>query len=217
MNRREFALKTPALGMATLWGSLPPAVALAAAPAAGVEYQIVNPAQATETKGKIEVLEFFWYGCPHCFRLEPLLLEWSKKLPKEAMLRRSPVAFRPEFAIHQQLFFALEAMGLLDEMHRKVFDAIHVERVPMNTVEQISTQMAKHKVDKAALTQQMQSFAAQTKAKRATQVSDAYKIDGVPCLAIDGRFITSGAMAGTLERSLEIADVLIHKARTEKR
>src|SRR5262249_38270298 len=153
--------------------------------------------------------EFFWYSCPHCNAFEPKLVQWIKTAPADVVVRRVPVAFRDDFVPQQRLFYTLEALGKLDELHHKVFEAVHVKKEPTNREDLILAWAEKNGLDKAKFAEIYNSFSVQTKARRATQLQDAYKVEGVPALAIAGRYYTDGTMAGTIDRSLQVADYLI--------
>jgi thiol:disulfide interchange protein DsbA len=212
MNRRDFT--TLSFGTALTGLSLPAGVWAQGVPVEGRQYVKVSPRQPTMDPKKIDVVEFFWYGCPHCYSFEPALDAWQKKLPADVAFRRMPVAFRPTpFVLHQQLYFAIETMGLVETLHRKVFYAMHVERNPLDSVELIGEFVAKNGVDKAKFIEVMNSFGVQTKARQAAALSAGYKIDGTPALGIDGRFFTSGSLVGSNEGALAVADYLIAQAR----
>ena len=226
MKRREFAggmaawvggkSLMPVAGAAGLASSLAVVAPAAHAQAwrAGTDYVQLSQAQPTSAPaGKIEVVEFFWYGCPHCNRFEPMLEAWVKKLPQDVAFRRVPVAFRDEFVIHQRIYYALEAMGQVDAVHKKVFHAIHVDRNPMNTTEGVADFMAKNGVDRAKFLEVFNSFGVQTKTTQAKKLAEGYRIDGVPALGINGRAWTSGALTGSLERSLQVTEYLVGQAR----
>lgn len=216
MQRREFSLSAASVAaVATLAGALPVAAqAQAAAYKSGKDYLTLDKPAPTETSaGQVEVVEFFWYNCPHCNSFEPMFEAWAKKVPKDVTIRRAPVAFRADFEPQQRLYFVLEAMGKVDELHGKVFNAIHVERQTLNTVEQISAWMEKQGVPKAKFMEMYNSFSVSTKARKSTQLQDGYALDGVPALGINGRYFTSGTQAQTLERSLLVADYLIVQSR----
>jgi len=161
-------------------------------------------------------VEFFWYSCPHCNRFEPQLQEWVKKMPKDVVLRRAPVAFRPDFEPQQRLYFVLEAMGKVEELHAKVFHAIHDERQLLNTADQVATWAEKQGINKVKFTETYNSFPIATKTRKATLLQDSYKVDGVPALGIAGKYFTSGAVAQTMERALVVTDYLIGLARKGK-
>ena len=214
MNRREFSaqLITTGLGAAALAAATP--AQAQGAPAEGKHYVRLSQPVAVSTPGKIEVIEFFWYGCPHCHTFEPALDAWQKTLPADVAFRRAPVAFRDEpFGTHQRIYYALETMGLVGSMHRKVFYAIHNERQRLDKAADIGAFMAKNGVDSAKFLDVFNSFSVQTKARQAKQLAEAYRIDGVPAIGIHGRYYTSGAMAGNPEAALTVANHLIQVAR----
>jgi protein dithiol oxidoreductase (disulfide-forming) len=211
MQRREFS--------ATLAGAGALVLGLPAAAQGGIVegthyVRLGQPVPVTAPAGKIEVVEFFWYGCPHCNAFEPLLEAWVKKMPDFVAFRRVPVQFREEpFGTHQRLYYALEAMGQVGAMHRKVFYAIHNDRQKLDKPADIAAFMTKNGVDGAKLVELMGSFGVQTKARQAKQLAEAYKIDGVPALGIQGRFYTSGSLAGGQDRMILVAEYLIQSNR----
>jgi len=183
-------------------------------PEAGTDYQVLDPRAVVEAPaGKVEVVEFFWYSCPHCNAFEPTLEAWVKKLPKDVAFRRVPVAFNDSFAPQQRLYYALEAMGLVDKLHAKVFAAIHAEKLNLSKGEQIVDWIGKQGVDKAKFQEQYNSFSVVTKVSRATQLQNAYKVEGVPALGVAGRFYTDGSIARSMERALQVVESLVADVR----
>ncbi|MDI9233952.1 thiol:disulfide interchange protein DsbA/DsbL [Limnohabitans lacus] len=181
----------------------------------GKDYLPLERPVATEAgNGKIELIEFFWYSCPHCNAFEPTFAQWIKTAPKDVVVRRVPVAFREDFVPQQRLFFALEAMNLLESLHAKVFAAIHVEKQPLNTETVIADWVAKQGVDKAKFLETYKSFGVASKLKRAVQLQNDYKVEGVPSFGIAGRFYTDGSIAGSMERAIKVAESLIAQSRT---
>jgi protein dithiol oxidoreductase (disulfide-forming) len=179
-------------------------------PEEGLDYiKLDKPAATDGAKGKIEVVEFFWYHCPHCNHFEPTLESWLGKLPKDVHFKRVPVAFRPSFVPDQQLFYTLEAMGLLDKLHKRVFAAIHAEKLNLDTREQIIEWVAKQGIDKVKFTQYYDSPSIASKATLATKLQTAYNVSGVPAIGIAGQFYTDGALAQSMERALQITNSLI--------
>jgi thiol:disulfide interchange protein DsbA len=220
MNRREFsinALGAVGVGLAGLGGSLPGlALAQGGAPVEGTNYvRLQQQAPTVAPAGKIEVVEFFWYGCPHCNHFEPYLAAWVAKLPADVFFRRVPVAFRENpFGVHQKLYYALEAMGLIPTLHAKVFHAMHEEGLKLDKLELITDFLSKQGVDKDKFTAAFNSFGVQTKCRQAKTLMDAYKIDGVPTLGFGGQFYTSvGLAGGTPEKAIAVSDALIDKLR----
>ena len=186
-------------------------------PVAGSDYAVLETAAPVEAPaGKIEVVEFFWYNCPHCNAFEPILSEWVKKLPKDVAFRRIPVAFNASFVPQQRLYYALEAMGLLEKVHPKVFAAIHVEKLNLAKGEAITEWVGKNGVDTAKFLVQYNSFDVVTKAQKATQLQNAFKVEGVPALGVAGRFYTDGTMAHNMERALLVVQSLLDDIRKKR-
>lgn len=215
MQRREFSITAAALATTTL--ATPVSFAQGKPPQEGADFLLLDKPAPTEAgAGKIEVVEFFWYSCQHCNRFEPQLQEWVKKMPKDVVLRRAPVAFRPDFEPQQRLYFVLEAMGKVEELHTKVFSAIHIERQLLNTAELVTAWAEKQGINKAKFTEAYNSFPVATKTRKATLLQDSYKVDGVPALGVAGKYYTSGSVAQTMERALLVTDYLIGLARKGK-
>ena len=218
MQRREFSISAATLAASV--GGLafsPAAQAQGKPPQEGTDYLVLEkPAAIEAPAGKIEVVEFFWYSCPHCNQFEPQFEAWMKKAPKDVAVRRVPVSFRPDFEPQQRLFYALESMGKVDDMQMKVFNAIHAEKQTLNTGDQIAAWVEKQGLNKAKFVEAYNSFPVVTKVRKATQLQDAYKVDGVPSLGVAGRYYTSGSLAGTLERAVVVADHLVGLARKGK-
>ena len=208
MNRREWALGATALALNGL--SLP--LRAQGGPVEGRDFQRLAQAIAMP-EGKIEVVEFFGYWCPHCNAFEPTLDAWAKKLPPQVLFRRMPIAFNPAQEPAQRLYFALEALDLVDSLHRKVFNWLHVERKRLNNDADVQTFAQASGADATKIVEAMKSFSAATKMRQARQLSEAYRIEGVPTLGIHGRWLTSPSIAGTPERALATADALIAQLR----
>ena len=189
LRRRTLVL---ALGLA-------PFGALAQArPMAGLDYTELKPAQPVETQGKIEVLEFFWYGCPHCYTLEPLLEKWIPTLPADAQFRRVPAVFNnPAWARDAGIYYAFDALGVVGKLHRPFFDAIHRDRLRTDNAQALNAWLEKHGVDPKKFETTVKSFGVQSKTKRAIRMTSGYQIDGTPAMAVHGRYIV-GASDGML-------------------
>lgn len=208
MNRREWALGASALALTGLSGPL----LAQGGPVEGRDFQRV--AQPVPVSGdKVEVVEFFGYWCPHCNTFEPTLDAWAKKLPPQVQFRRMPIAFNAAQEPAQRLYFALEALGLVETLHRKVFAALHVERKRLNNDADILAWAQSVGADGAKIVDTMKSFSVGTKSRQARQMSEAYRIEGVPTLGIHGRWMTSPSIAGSSERALAVADALIAQVR----
>jgi thiol:disulfide interchange protein DsbA len=214
MKRRQFtSLGTTALAGAML-GHLPASLAQPAAFKAGTDYLVLSKALPTEaTKGKIEVLEFFWYNCPHCNAFEPVLSAWGKKLPKDVELRRVPVRFRETFEGQQRAYYVLEALGKVEELQSKLFAAIHVEKQTLEKQDALVAWAEKNGIPAAKFNELFNSFSVVSKARRAAQLQEQFKVEGVPALGIGGRFYVDGSLAGSMERALQITDFLIGEIR----
>jgi thiol:disulfide interchange protein DsbA len=191
------------------------------APVEGVHYvRLAEPVPAGPP-GKIEVIEFFWYECPHCNAFEPALEAWTKQQPDDIGFRRVPVWFREEpFSAQQRLFYALEALGALPTLHRKVFYAIHGERFRMRAPEDFSAFALKNGIDPLKFIAAYNSFGVHSKAQQARQTASAYKIDAVPAMGIQGRYYTNGTLAntggsagGSVDRMLGVVDLLVARVR----
>jgi thiol:disulfide interchange protein DsbA len=212
MNRREFSrclsggLGWVAAGTAAAQG----------APVEGQHYvRLASAAPVTlpTPDKKVDVIEFFWYGCPHCNTVEPLLDSWAKRLPADVSFRKVHVGFAQIHQVHQRLYYALEEMGQLPALHRKVFAAIHLQGRRLATESDMAAFMKENGVDPDKFIESFKSFGVNTKATRARQLTDAYKIDGVPAMGVQGRYVTSGAQAGSNERALAVTDALVQGLR----
>ncbi len=179
----------------------------------GFDYKVMPVPQPVETKGKVEVIEFFWYGCPHCYDFEPELNAWLKRQPKDVSFRKVPVAFRDDFMPHSQLFYALEAIGKSDALNDKVMYAMHKENKRLMNENEIADWVASQGVDRNTFLAAYRSFAVISKARAARQMADVYRIDGVPTIVMQGRYVTSPSIAGTKAKSIVVMDFLEEKIR----
>ena len=197
-----------------------------AEPKNGVEYFTLDTPQATEQTEKVEVLEFFGYFCPHCYSLDPLLENWVKKQGSNIVFKRVHTSRSGTVLPQQRMYYTLEAMGKLDELHKKIFNKIHVGHRMLNDEGTILDFIAEQGIDKQKFLDVYNSFSIQAKVQRAAQLEASYKLTGVPQLAIDGRFITSPAIAGRglppdpteatyHNAALRVMDALVEKAGKE--
>ncbi|RZL85986.1 MAG: thiol:disulfide interchange protein DsbA/DsbL [Variovorax sp.] len=211
MKRRDFSLAATSLGLLS-FASLSHAQVLA--PKAGTDYAVLDKRVPVDAAaGKVEVIEFFWYSCPHCNAFEPQLETWIKKLPATVSFKRVPVAFQASFQPQQRLYYALEAMGKVDEYQRKVFNAIHQQRQNLSGDQQIIDWAAANGLDKDKFTEHFKSFSVAGKIQRAKQLQDAYQVAGVPSIGVAGRWYVDGELARSMERALQVTDYLVGEAR----
>lgn len=217
MKRREFSanLLRGSLAAGVLGSGLPLASAQNGTPVEGKDYLKLGTPVPTPANGKIEVVDFFAYPCPHCNALGPMLDAWAKKLPADVVLRHLPVPFMMNSEGFQRLYFSLEEMGLVDAMHRKVFAAVHVDHQRLDNPTEIAAFMTKNGVDATKFMSFYNSFSVQTKARQATQLAQAYKIEAVPALGIAGKYLTSASQAGSPQRAFVVADYLIQRERAK--
>jgi thiol:disulfide interchange protein DsbA len=211
MKRRHFSMQLAAAGLGSLWAGSSGAQG---GPVEGTHFtRLAQPAPVSAPAGKIEVVEFFSYGCPHCYTLEPTLETWAKRLPADVVFKRVPVGFNALYENYQKIFYALEAMGKLEQMHVKVFNAIHQQRQRLDKEADIAAFMTANGLDGAKFIELYKSFGVQTKARQAQMLSQSYKIEGVPAMGVQGRFVTSGSQAGSNERALAVTDALVQSLR----
>ena len=189
------------------------AVALSVPALAGAQarYTEIQPPQQAETGGKVDVIEFFWYGCIHCYNLEPALEGWLKKLPPEAQFRRVPAVFNPRWEHDARIFYAFEALGLLDKLHRPFFDAIHKDRLRTDDAKALAQWLERQGQNPQKFFDVMKSFSVHSKTQRAKLMTAGYKIDGTPAIAVDGRYAVSAG-----EGMLETVSRLIEQARKQR-
>lgn len=209
MQRRQFSLAaaTAATAMAFTSNAV---LAQQAAPQEGKEYlRLSKPAPTDAPEGKVEVVEFFWYSCPHCNAFEPTFAAWKQKVPANVVVRRVPVAFNASFVPQQKLYFALQAMDNFDAMHVKVFHAIHVERNKLAKDEDIFNWVAKQGVDVNKFKELYNSFNVSSQVRKATQLQQAYDVEGVPSMGVAGRFYTDGPRAGSMPNVLNVVEYLV--------
>ena len=186
--------------------------------APGKDFAVLNPVQPTEGGGKIEVTEFFWYGCGHCYSLEPYIEKWAASLGKDVVFKRVPAIPSESWGQTAVIFYALEAMGVLDKYHKKVFDAIHKDNVILTNRTVRDEWLKKQGVDLPKFLEVEKSFSVVTKLNRAKQLTAAYKVDGVPMLYVNGKYFTSNTHAGgDPARVMAIVDQLVAMARKEQK
>ncbi len=181
---------------------------------AGHNYEMVTPQQPTQSKDKIEVLEVFWYGCPHCYHFEPVLDKWLESKPDDVEFRRMPGIFRKNWMPHAKAFYAAKKLGILDKIHKPLFDAIHKDNKRLFTDEAILDFVdGLEGVDGKAFRKAFNAYSVESKVKQAMRLSRAYGIRGVPAIIINGKYWSSGSLAGSYPELLKVVDALVDKER----
>ena len=188
-------------------------IALVATSAWSQPYAMLQPPQPTEGGGKVEVIEFFWYGCPHCYHLEPSVNAWLKRAPKDVVFKRVPAVPSDAWAPMASIFYTLEAMGLLDKYHDKVFDAIHKDNENLGNKNVLDRWLTKNGIDPAKYHEMEKSFTVATKVARAKQMTQAYKVDSVPKIVVNGKYVTGPEQAGGTEGMFPAVDQMVAAAR----
>lgn len=179
-----------------------------------LHYFSIIPEQPGGEGDRVQVVEFFWYACPHCYQLEPHLNKWLEKKPDNVDYVSIPAMFnRPNVIMHAKTFYALKLMGLAEQLHDKIFSAIHTDNMKLNTQEEMESFLASQDVDIEAYRKAMKSFAVQTQARRAAVLAERFDIRGVPAIVVDGKYRTGG-LEGNL--MMQVTDYLIDRAREEK-
>ena len=187
--------------------------ALAGHEGAAEDYTMVNPPQPTSSGTKIEVLEFFFYGCSHCFKLHPLISEWEKKLPKDVALVYVPTIFNPAWEPMARTYYALESIGQLKQLHDELFNAWNVNNIDLTDEAKITDFVAKHGVDRKKFSDAYNAFAMQGKLMRSKQMASAYGIRGTPTVTVDGKYVITGLQP---KDTIRVLDTLIDKVRKER-
>lgn len=207
MRFLRFALAAVSFGFIALGAACP---ASAQAP-----YSTLSEAQPTDSGGKVEVIEFFSYACSHCNDLDPVLAQWVKQQGDNIAFKRVPVGFRADLVPLQKLYYALESIGKIEELHSTIFNAMYVERQPLGTDDQVLAFVVKNGVDKRKFTEAYGSSTVEAKLRRARQLQESFNINKVPSIAVDGRYLTSPSKVGenfrrdTPESVLQAAIVLV--------
>ena len=178
-------------------------VAGAAAQTVGRDYVVLKQAQPTDSPGKIEVIEFFWYGCPHCNALQPPLSAWLKKKPADVEFKRVPAVFQDSWLPLTRLYYTLEAMGLVDKLHHAVFTALHEQKVRLQDDKSIIDWVASKGVDRQKFTATFNSFAVQSRTKRAMDLTRNYDVPGTPAVIVNGRYLTAPSMTLKSENTID--------------
>lgn len=210
VNRSNPRTALHALALIMLALFLLPTVRAADGYVEGDHYTAITPPVAAQTEGgPVEVIELFWYGCPHCYSFEPVLETWLEDKPDGIEFIRVPAVFNKRWAFHARAFYTAEALGVLDKIHRPLFEAIHESRNPMARVTDVAALFARHAdIDEATFLNTFNSFTVDSKVRRAAQLTRDYKLTGVPSLVIDGEYRTTASEAGGYEQMLKVAEQL---------
>lgn len=179
---------------------------------AGKDYTLLNPAQPT-APGKIEVLEFFFYECSHCFHLHPFIAKWESSKANDVAITYVPTIFRDSTEPLAHTYYALEGMGQIKQLDDAIYQAIHVQQLALFDLNSISALMAKQGVDKAKFEAAYNSFSVQSKVTRAKQMIRSYGIQGTPTLVVDGRYVITGLQP---EAMIRVLNELLAKVRSER-
>lgn len=188
----------------------------AAQAVAGKDYRLINPPQPTDNGKKVEVIEFFWYGCPHCYNVEPAVNLWLKTAPKDVVFRRIPANPSDAWGQMTVVYYTIEAMGLLDKFHQKIFDAMHKDDLNLANKRIRDEWLAKNGIDVAKYNEMEKSFTVATKVSRARQLTHSYRVDSVPRFFVNGKYYTTAEQAGGPDKLFKVVDQLIERARKEK-
>lgn len=191
------------------------ALAVPAEPAfkEGVHYDLVTPAVATADPDRIEVVELFWYGCPHCYHLEPVITEWAKKKPEDVDFRHQPAVFASNWVPHARAFYAAEALGQLDRLHKPLFDALHAQERPIMSETSLIAFAAEQGIPEEAFRDTYGGFDVDRKVRAVMQATRDYGITGVPSVIVNGKYRTTVTKAGGPDRLLKLVDFLVDKER----
>lgn len=177
----------------------------------GIDYKRLDKVQPTDSGNKIEVLEFFWYGCSHCYTFDPVLSKWLKNKPDNVNFIRIPAPLNPNWMVHTKAYYTLELMGKGETFHEDLFNAIHKEKQRLMTPKAIAEFLADKGIDKKAFEDNFNSFAVEMRARKAMQLSRGYKLNGVPMLAVNGKYTISAQQAGGYQQMINVANHLIKK------
>ncbi len=177
----------------------------------GKHYEVISPAQPTSTGAKVEVLELFWYGCPHCFNFEPYIVRWLKTKSPQIEFVRMPGILRPEWALYARAYYTAEVLGVLDKIHEPLFEVIHELRQPPKDEAALKGFFKEHGVSEEDFTKTFRSFTVESKVRRAQDMSQRYGASGVPTMIINGKYRTSGSLSGGPADVLKVVDYLAQK------
>lgn len=182
---------------------------------ANVDYRLIEP-QPVQTGNRIEVIDFFWYGCPHCYAFQPALEEWIRRMPPDVTLRRIPAILRDNWAPHARIYYTLESLGELGRLHQEVYHGYHVQELHMSKPDVMMQWAVRHGIDRQKWIDAYNSAEVTQKVEAAKTLTMDYNVQGTPSLVVDGRYLTSPAMARSEQRMIPILDDLVRTAREQR-
>ena len=178
------------------------------------KYVQISTEKQQESKDII-VYEFFWYGCPHCFNLEPTMDRIEANLENDTKVMKIPVALRESWVAHAKLYYALEQMEKTDDMHNLIFEEIHIENNRLATEEQIVTFLEKHGIDTVEFLEKFNSFGTEARIKKSSNLARKYQINSVPTIIVNGRYLTSGSYVSSYDELYSVVNLLIERERND--
>jgi thiol:disulfide interchange protein DsbA len=179
-------------------------------------YRSITP-QTTTTGDKIEVIDFFWYGCPYCYQLLPMMMEWEKSKPADVVVRRIPAVLRQEWVPEAHIYYTLEALGVAERLHAVVFDAFHRDRLQATDVEAWGQWAVNNGIDRAQWDEAYNSRTVRDNVVRAVELGRDYDVRGTPVLIVDGRYQTGGGQAGSLKNVMPTITGLVKLVREQRK
>ncbi|MDH3387251.1 MAG: thiol:disulfide interchange protein DsbA/DsbL [Gammaproteobacteria bacterium] len=177
----------------------------------GTDYQAISPAVKTSQPDKVVVTEIFWYGCPHCFRFEPYVERWSAALPEGVVFEHVPSSLNPRWTEHARAYYAFKMMNALDRAHQALFDAIHIKRQRLTSLDTLAAFAAEIGLDEKLFRENYFSFPVETQIRKDIQKEKRYGHRGVPSVIVNGKYLVSASLAGSNERMIEIMNFLVAK------
>lgn len=182
----------------------------------GIDYQLIQPAQPIDDSSRIEVVELFWYGCPHCYTFESTLGSWVKGIPNDVNFYRLPTIFNADWEVHARAYFAADILDVLEKSHSALFHTMHAEHKRMNNVDKLADFYSQYGIERSLFKKTYNSFVVNTRVSRAKEMVQRYGVEGVPALVVNGKYLITGSMAKSYGNMLRIVDYLVEKERKAK-
>ena len=217
MQRALAALFACAITL-SLWSAVPASAQIPASQKpirAGIDYRVIAP-QPVQSPKSIEVIDFFWYGCPYCNSLQPALERWISRKPADVTVRRIPAVLRDSWVPHARVYYTLEALGEVERLHQRAYYSYHVEELAMSCPEAMSDWAVRNGILRERWDTAYNSAAVQRKVEEAVELTRAYNITGTPALVVDGRYLTSGNLSDTLDGMIQILEGLVYRVRATR-